>query len=175
MILKTNTPRGLLRAVALALALGFSGSLLASEGEKIVILPAVDNAKWHAECSGCHALFHPALLPERSWKKLMGELDHHFGKSIKLDAAVQKEITGFLVSHAAEHSKNARARNIAKSTKAGETPIRITETPFFSLHHNEIAAEVWQRKAVGSKINCVACHPGADKNNFDEKVARVPN
>jgi len=171
---KTNVPRGLLRAVALVLTLGFSGSMLASEGEKAVELPTLDNARWHAECGGCHTPFHPALLPERSWRKLMGELDRHFGKSIHLDAAVQKEITDFLTSHAAEHGKNARARNIAKSTKAGDTAIRITETPFFGLHHHEIAAEVWQRKSVGSKINCVACHPGADKNNFDEKAARIP-
>ena len=104
----------------------------------------------------------------------MSGLDQHFGKHLKLDAATQKEITEFLVSHAAEHSKNNRAQKIAKNTQAGQVPLRIEETAYFNLHHTDVGAEVWQRKSVGSKANCKACHPGAEKDNFDEKEISIP-
>lgn len=169
-----NLFRHLPQTFGLVLAVAISAAAHASEGEKTQILPSADNAKWRAECSVCHQLYHPALLPERSWRKMMGGLDRHFGKSVKLDAAVQPEITGFLVAHAAEHSKNNRAQKIAKKTQLDETPLRIEDTAFFNLHHNEIGADVWQRKAIGGKTNCLACHPEADKGNFDEKAIQIP-
>ena len=174
MTLSTRKPRRLLQTLGLALAVGLSGNLRASEGELPQILPKLENAKWQSACVGCHMLYHPALMPERSWRKLMSGLDHHFGKSIKLDAAAQQEITDFLVAHAAEHSKNSRAQRIAKKTQAGQTPLRITETAYFNLHHNEISTEVWQRQSVGSKGNCTACHAEAEKGNFDEKSIQIP-
>lgn len=174
MTLSTLRPSLLLQAFSLALMLGISGSLYASEGEVAQILPAAENAKWQAACVGCHMRYHPALLPERSWRKIMSGLDHHFGKSVKLDAATQQEITEFLATHAAEHSKSSRAQRIAKATQAGQIPLRIEETAYFNLHHNEISAEVWQRKSVGNKANCKACHPGAEKDNFDEKAISIP-
>lgn len=174
MTLSTFWLRRLLQAFSLALMLGISCGSHASEGEKPQVLPSVDNAKWQSQCTGCHMLYHPALLPERSWRKIMSGLDHHFGKSVKLDAATQQEITEFLATHAAEHSKSSRAKRIAKATQAGQIPLRIEETAYFNLHHNEIGAEVWQRPAVGSKANCKACHPGAEQDNFDEKTIKVP-
>lgn len=174
MTLSTIKTRRLVQTWAVALVVGMSGSLYASEGEKTQILPTVDSAIWRTECAGCHMLYHPALLPERSWRKLMSRLDQHFGKPIKLDAAVQREITEFLVSHAAEHSKNNRAQKIAKKTQADQIPLRIEETAFFNLHHNEIDADVWQRQAIGGKANCKTCHPDAEKDNFDEKAIKIP-
>jgi len=171
MTLSTLKSRRFLQTISLALAVGISGNLLASP---VLILPSVDNAKWRTECAGCHMLYHPALLPERSWRKMMSGLDDHFGKQLKLNAAAQKEITEFLASHAAEHSKSSRAKNIAKSTQAGQTPLRIEETAFFKLHHDNIDADVWQRPAIGSKTNCKACHPDAEKHNFDEDTIKIP-
>ena len=168
------TTQTLLLTVTLAFTVGSSGVLRASEGELSQILPPAENAKWRTECAGCHLLYHPALLPERSWRKLMSGLDQHFGKQLKLDAAAHKEITEFLATHAAEKSKNSRAQRIAKTTQTAEVPLRTTETAYFNLHHDEISAEVWQRKAVASKANCTACHAEAEKGNFDEKAIRIP-
>ena len=153
--------RRLLQTATLLIATGISGCLFASGDERSHTLPAVSNAKWKAECSSCHTLFHPALLPERSWRALMGGLDKHFGENASLDAATQKEIADFLALNAADRSNHRRATRIAQSIAARETPLRISETGYFIRKHDELAASVWQRKAIGSKANCAACHPDA--------------
>lgn len=168
------TSRRLLQTATLIIAASVSGCLFASGDEGGRALPPVDNAKWKAECASCHALYHPALLPERSWRKLMGGLDRHFGENAGLDAATQKEIAGFLAAHAADRGDSRRGRKIAQSVPAAETPLRITETGYFVRKHDELRADVWKRKAVGSKANCGACHAGADRGDFDEHGVRIP-
>jgi hypothetical protein len=166
--------RRLLQILTLAFAVGISGALFANDDDHAKNLPAVDNAKWRSECASCHVLYHPALLPERSWRKMMGGLERHFGDNAKLDAATQKEITEFLATNAADRSSSRRAQKIAKSIPAAQTPLRASETDYFTHKHNEIRSEVWQRKAVGSKANCVACHADAAKGDFDEHKVRIP-
>lgn len=163
-----------LQIITLAIATGISGGLFAGDDDHVEVLPPVDNAKWRNECASCHQLYHPALLLERSWRKMMSSLNQHFGENAKLDAASQKEITEFLVAHAADHSMNRRAQKIARSVPAGEAPLRATETAYFIHKHNEIRSDIWQRKAVGSKANCTACHAEAEKGNFDEHRVRIP-
>lgn len=164
------------QTATLILAVGISGYLFASDhgGGNSRFLPSVDNVKWQAECASCHTLYHPALLPERSWRKVMAGLDKHFGANASLDGAAQKEIGDFLAAHAADRSDQSRVRRIAQSIPAGETPIQITQTAYFIRKHDEVRADIWRRKAIGSKANCGACHPGADKGNFNEHELRVP-
>ena len=50
------------------------------------LAPAVSNPKWKNECSACHMAYPPALLPERSWRKMMLGLERHFGQDASLDA-----------------------------------------------------------------------------------------
>jgi len=170
----TLQTRRFLQFITLAIAAGVSGVLFAGDDEHDEILPLADNAKWRVECASCHALYHPALLPERSWRKMMSSLNQHFGENAKLDAATQKEITEFLAAHAADRSTNRRVQKIARSVPAGETPLRATDTAYFIHKHNEIRADIWQRKAIGSKSNCAACHAEAEKGNFDEHRIRIP-
>ena len=174
MTLNPIQTRRLLQTATLIVAAGISGCLFASGDEKSHTLPPVDNAKWKAECASCHSLYHPALLPDRSWRALMGGLDKHFGENASLDAATQKEIADFLAANAANRSNHRRAAKIAQSVPATATPLRISETPYFVRKHHEIGADVWKRKAIGSKANCVACHPDADKGNFAEDRIRIP-
>ena len=166
--------RRLLQVTTLAIAAGISGGLFAGDDEHAEALLPADNAKWRGECASCHTLYHPALLPERSWRKIMGSLSQHFGENAKLDAATQKEITEFLAAHAADRSTQRRAQKIARSVPAGQVPLRVTETAYFIHKHNEIRAEVWQRKGIGSKANCAACHAEAEQGNFDEHRLRIP-
>ncbi|MFA7269130.1 MAG: diheme cytochrome c [Sterolibacterium sp.] len=174
MTISTIKARRWLQTLTLALAAGISGALFAGDHDGDRILPPVDNAKWRAECGSCHLLYHPALLPERSWSKIMSGLERHFGENAKLDAATQQEIAEFLATHAADRSANRRAQKIALSTQAGQVPLRITETAYFIRKHGEIRDDVWQRKAIGGKANCTACHADAEKGNFDERAIRVP-
>ena len=61
---------------------------------------------------------------------------------------------------------------ISRSIDPRETPLRITETPYWQGKHHDIGAAVWQQPQVGSRANCVACHQDAEKSAF--VPARLP-
>ncbi len=137
-------------------------------------IPEAFNAKWKSECSSCHMLYQPGLLPERSWTKMMGDLENHFGENAGLDAATQKEITDFLVANSSDQSNNRRGQKILKTIGKNDAPLRISETEYFIRKHREIAASVYKRKAIGSAANCVACHSGAERGDYSEENVRIP-
>jgi hypothetical protein len=128
------------------------------------VMPAQTNAKWTAECGGCHMAFPPGLLPATSWKKVMTGLDKHFGTDASLPAAETKEITDYLVTHASNR------------WTASSGPLRITDSEWFKSKHRagEINPAVWKRESVKSPANCMACHRGADKGDFNEDNVRIP-
>ena len=73
-----------LQFLVLITSISATSALLASGGfsdNSKQAMPAVANAKWKTECSGCHMLYHPGLLPERSWNKMMAGLEKHFGEN----------------------------------------------------------------------------------------------
>lgn len=128
---------------------------------------AVSNAKWQEECASCHVAYPAGLLPERSWRKIMGELDSHFGQNASLDPATQKEITDFLV-------KNSARGKVDRSIPASQTPVRITELSWFKREHREVGSATWKRPKIGSPSNCKACHQSADQGDFDEDNVVIP-
>jgi nitrate/TMAO reductase-like tetraheme cytochrome c subunit len=137
-------------------------------------LPAlVANKTWAAECGACHVAYVPGLLPERSWRAVMNGLDRHFGENASLDAATHKSIAEFLAANAADRGDSRLGRRSA-ALAAGETPLRITELAWFERKHDELRPDVWKRKEVGSRANCSACHPGAEKGRFSEHEVVVP-
>lgn len=137
-------------------------------------MSAVTNQKWAAECASCHMLYHPGLLPEKSWNKMMGGLDKHFGENASLDAATQTEITRFLALNSADKSDNRRSSRINQSIATNAAPLRITETRYFTAKHDEVSAATFKRKSIGSASNCVACHKGAEKGDFSESQVKIP-
>ena len=163
-----------------------AGSLLASggfsseggrgeEGEgRGSNMPAVTNAKWKAECGSCHMVYHPGLLPERSWNKVMAGLDKHFGENASLDTATHDEIAKFLAANSADKQTNRRSNRINQSIPASATPMRISETRYFTAKHDEVSANTFKRKSIGSPSNCIACHKGAEKGDFSESQVRIP-
>jgi len=162
------------KLITLLVASGVSGWLFADSGREGGGLPAVDHKAWRDECGSCHVAFHPGLLPERSWRGLMNGLDRHFGENAALDPATRKAITEFLAANAADRSDARRARKIAASIPAAQTPLRISATAWFERKHDELRSEVWKHKEVGSRANCGACHLGADQGRFDEHDIVVP-
>ncbi len=137
--------------------------------------PLLTNEAWKAECASCHTLYHPGLLPERSWKKMMGQLENHFGEDASVDDAAQKEITDFLSAHSSDKGESRRAEKFNRSIPLGEIPLRITETRYFEHKHREIDADVWKRKKIGSAANCGACHgENAEKGIFEEEFVKIP-
>lgn len=128
------------------------------------VMPAQSNAKWQAECSGCHLAFPPGLLPAASWQKVMTGLDKHFGTDASLSGADTQEITRYLVSHASNR------------WTANTAPLKITDSEWFKSKHRagEINPAVWKRESVKSTSNCLACHRGAEQGDFDEDNVRIP-
>lgn len=128
------------------------------------IQPARVNATFQQECSACHVAYQPGLLPAESWRKIMGGLEQHFGTDAALTAAENKEIAEYLVSNASNRWKVATA------------PLRITESDWFKRKHDEyeIRTSVWSNPKVKSPANCQACHPRADKGDYNEHDIRIP-
>lgn len=156
--------------LGLLLAISLPGISLADDSEGSSRLRQATNANWKAECGACHMVYHPGLLPARSWRKMMGGLDKHFGQDASLDPIPQKEITDFLVKFSADQGNT----KYAKSVPAASTPLRITETAWFKREHDEIGAAVWKRKKIGSASSCMACHKGAEQGDFSEDKVAIP-
>lgn len=133
-----------------------------------------ENPKYKAECSSCHTLYHPGLLPARSWSKIMSGLDKHFGENASLDAKDAQEIQTFLTAHAADRAASRRSRAIMDSLSSSDTPLRITETRYFKRRHHEVRASDWKLPKVGGAYNCTACHADAEKGYFNEHSVKIP-
>jgi cytochrome b len=137
------------------------------------VLP--DNATWRTECGSCHLAYHPTLLPARSWEKLLAQQADHFGENLALDAQVLTEIKGFLLRNAAESRLSEPAWKISASIPAADTPLRITEMPYWKMKHNDIPEKVWRRPKVGGRANCGACHLDAEQGTFEDAAMRLPS
>ncbi len=135
---------------------------LPAQADEHRLLPQQPNDEWKLECGSCHLAYPPRLLPATSWRKLMGSLEQHFGTDASLSPRETREITDFLV------------RNAASRWRSPTAPLRITETAHFQHEHDELAASVWKRAAIKSKSNCAACHPAAEKGDFEEDRVRIP-
>jgi cytochrome b len=133
-----------------------------------------DNALWREECGSCHAVFHPSLLPARSWQKMMAEQDKHFGTDLALDAPTTQAVLAFLVANAAEGQATEAAYKIGKSIPADAAPQRITETSYWIRKHRDISAADWANPLVKSKANCAACHSDADAGTFEDGAMQLP-
>ncbi|MEX5728352.1 mono/diheme cytochrome c family protein [Rhodovulum iodosum] len=140
-------------SAALALALAASPALADDD-----YIPPVTHAATQEECGACHMAYQPGLLPARSWSAIMGDLANHFGENADLDEATRAEIEAYLVSGAARRTR---------SIPADETPLRISELPWFKHEHDH---EVSQRMRDRAKTmsNCVACHRGADRGYYED-------
>jgi hypothetical protein len=124
--------------------------------------------KYAQECAACHMAYPPGLLPAASWRRIMGSLERHFGSDASLDEASVREIGGWLQANAATHG-----RALADGPD-GPAQDRITRAAWFVRKHREIAAEVWRRPGVKSPANCLACHGGAERGDFEDDRVRIP-
>lgn len=191
-----STTRGAVAGVMLLVILGFAGwwffyaidrtidsqgwhnKLEGATGEelhvKFVGKQLADNQQWRDECGSCHSVFYPALLPARSWEKMMAEQDQHFGSDLGLDAATTAAVLKFMVDNAADKHLIEAAFKIEQSVAKDATPQRITETPYWVNKHHEIAAADWANPLVKSKNNCAACHADADAGTYEDGAMHIP-
>jgi len=136
-------------------------------------LTPVNNETFKQECGACHFAYQPGLLPSRSWEKIIANLPSHFGEEVSLDQETKNIISEYLRANAAENSSAKRARKILKSL-GGQTPLRITETPYIKEKHHDLDVNIFSRQSIGSFSNCVACHNKAEQGNYDDDFVKIP-
>ena len=112
-------------------------------------LKPVTNPTYKEHCGACHFNYQPELLPSGSWKKILVQLEEHFGQSFELDQEAQKAVLGYLEANAAELSTSKRAAKIMNSV-GNSTPLRITEVPYIKDKHRKVSATVLIGRPLGS-------------------------
>jgi len=189
----TTKPRAGVAGVMLVLGVLFAGWWFSyamqtpiekkmGQAESVVRTPEVafvgpklaDNAQWRDECGSCHLAFHPSLLPARSWTRLMNEQAQHFGADLGFDAPTSAALLAFMTANSADLKLTEPAFKIGASLNPGESPLRITETPYWVRKHSEITAAEWKQPLVKSKANCAACHLDADAGTFEDAAMQMP-
>jgi mono/diheme cytochrome c family protein len=128
------------------------------------LLPRDMPAAYTAECAACHTAYPPAMLPSRSWQRIMTGLDQHYGTDASLDAATVKQLGNWLQAHAGTYKRVAE-----------EPPQdRITRSAWFERKHRQVEPAVWKLASVKSAANCAACHTGADQGRYDDDNLKFP-
>lgn len=117
-----------------------------------------------AECAACHTAYAPGLLPARSWQRVMSGLDQHYGTDASLDEATVRQLSTWLVANAGTY----------KRVKEEPPQDRLTRSAWFERKHDDVPSAVWKHPAIKSAANCGACHPGADRGDFDDDNIRLP-
>lgn len=138
-------------------------------------LNPVSNTTYKEQCGACHFAYQPELLPSGSWQKILARLDDHFGEEIDLDLESKKTIAEYLKANGAEYSSAKRSVKIMRSLR-GQTPMRVTDVPYIRHKHedDDIPADAFTRKSVGSMSNCIACHTTAENGIYDDDHVVIP-
>lgn len=129
--------------------------------------PPIADTGYLKECGSCHMAYPPELLPARSWTRVLGSLQDHFGDPAQLDAATQQRIHDYLVAHAADNAQNEESFAIMRSLRPGETPSRITATPYIAGLHAAVLDPLWGGNPRPKTLaECGVCHYLAQTGNF---------
>lgn len=165
--------------VAAVVSLGFVGAYAQAEEFKIPPLNIPADAEYtvkdetvRTECGDCHMVFPPSRLTQNGWKKIMANLDNHFGEVATLPSEeTTKYIEDYLVAHAMDRKLTypVKLRIESWAKKGIVDPIRITELPEWTRHHSGKKYQLMS-EAVGYKrgANCIKCHLHAEKGYFEE-------
>ena len=94
-------------------------------GDRRALKPTVINTKYKMECGSCHMVYPSNLLPSRSWDKMMGSLNKHFGEDASLDDKVKKEIQDYLVKYSADGAPSRRSSKMLNGIIISDAPLRI--------------------------------------------------
>jgi len=144
----------------------------AGEHKEVKVIPIVTNEAYMKNCGSCHFAYQPGLLPARSWVKII-DRGGHPGGNLSIDRKAKSEIKNYLEQNSAEKSPAKRSRKILDSI-GGDTPVRISEISYIKQKHREISQDVFMRKAIGSRSNCVACHRSAARGVYEDDDVVIP-
>jgi len=135
----------------------------------------VSDKRYASECGACHFAYPAGLLPARSWRRIMSDLDEHFGEDASLSRRTKKALTRYLVHNAGDVRRDEVSRKLLRRLSAREAPLRITHLPYFRRKHGEIPSRmIAGNPRVRSLSNCQACHTQAARGVFEEETVRIP-
>ncbi len=124
------------------------------------------------ECSDCHMLYPPYLLPKKSWRLMMSNLENHFGEDASLDRVTNHSILAFLDKNSAEVSTQEAAFKINKELQKNGKIIAITKTNFWKNKHKNVDKRLFSSEIVKSRANCMACHQNIQKGLLDYRLIK---
>ncbi len=128
-------------------------------------------AAYSGECGECHDLYHPSLRSAQAWQGLMAGLPDHYGEDASLGKKASESIATFLTANNAATFDTEVARRMGyKNTPS----LRMTDTRRWQKWHRDIDGAVFHLRAVGSKVNCTACHADALSGRFDDAKIHLP-
>jgi hypothetical protein len=136
-------------------------------------VPAAEDPTYLETCGACHFPLQPALLPARSWQRLLAGSQDHFGQSLDLEVGRLAELEAYLTAHAAERASGELARAILESL-GSSTPLRVTDVPEIRSAHSRLEPSVFERPSVAGRADCPACHRGAHAGSYEDGSVRVP-
>lgn len=152
----------LLRPATILLALASAASIAQADSRS---MPADSMlSAYRQECAACHMAYPPGMLPAASWNRMLGGLESHYGSDASLDPVLVRHLGTWLQVHAGTY----------KRLRDEPPQDRITRSSWFERKHRDLDPAVWQRAAVGSRANCMACHTRADRGDFDDDRVRIP-
>lgn len=152
------------------IGLGISGAALAAPSYN-----DTRQATYKEECASCHMAYPAWLLPQRSWRQVLGTLDNHFGDNAALEPATLKVVSEYLQANSADSSDVRRAKKILRSIPGDQTPTRISQLPYIKHKHDEIPARfISANPKVKSLANCIACHRGTEQGDFNDDNVNIP-
>ncbi len=164
------------RAAALVLGLGLA-TAAGVAGLAGIPAPGVPHAALDADykeqCSACHMVYHPSLLPAASWQAILDHLGQHFGEDASLDPALVAKLRTYLTANSAEHWDTLPAVMLRRTIDATD-PVRITATGFWRRMHGRLADRVFASHEVGHRSTCTACHSDAETGLFAPQNIEIP-
>mgnify|MGYP000311813154 CR=1 FL=1 len=123
-------------------------------------------------CDDCHMAYPPGLLPAESWRRLMANLDDHFGENAFLMPGTKEKVRRYLTANAAGTADTEAARHFRHVDPAA--PLAVTETPYWRRRHAGIAKARFKAAPVKAKSNCKACHRDATSGWFRDAAIDPP-
>lgn len=137
-------------------------------------LKPVNSPAYAAQCGTCHFAYQPELLPSGSWRKIVADLEHHFGEEVIINTDSKKEITDYLSSNGAETSSAKLAVKIMKDL-GDQTPLRITDISYIRKKHHKVLPRILKQEVgVASLSHCQACHKTAENGNYNKHEVVIP-
>ncbi len=135
-------------------------------------VPGATDPIYVRECGACHLAYPPSIATAATWKMILETLDHHFGEDATLSDVTMQYLAQYLAEQSSEHF-DTRIAHVFVVTDPDD-PLRLTATPFWRRHHDNIPDFVFASRAVRAKAACDACHHDTATGRFDPQVIDIP-